>query len=514
MKFVYKGRDKDRKIVKGEIEAPSSRDAIIMLKKNHDVVILFSLKKKIEIPVLEKLKSKVAKTYLSLSEKVKISAPQKSFSEIHSESLSRLLKKIEDIASNKSPGGKVMIDIFVRDSEPEEPFPYEEEFLEKPKFKQHTVRKEKTTEYKLDWSLINNEQRLQSKNGKLKVPKREIEIFTKRLAVLLESGISLTKALMILQDTRNKNFKIILQEIYNDVQNGHSLSYALSKFPKHFDSVYVALVSVGESSGALSKCLKDILQYQQQKGKITKKMKSAMVYPTIILSVILTMMVLGSLFFIPMFKGLFESLNMELPFITRALFWVSDRIVFIIMIPIALIFILNLLRKTNKKLDWLWRLNKDRLMLRLPVIKESLQLLYMYQFANTMALILKNGIKMLDGIKLTENVINNVIIKSEIRDVTELILKGATLSEALSNQEHFDPLMSNIVYTGEESGRIHYILEEIAQYYRENLEQRIEILVEMIQPMSIILIAIVIIPVVFALFLPILDLSTGKFLKN
>lgn len=514
LKFNYTGRDKNRKVLSGIIEAPSSRDAIILLKREHGLVSIASLKRKIEIPIIEKLKARSVKAFSFVSQVRSRFSPRKIQLDVpNANALEKLIEKIKTVSLDDTSDNEsfATIDIFIRKEPPQETYI---EDLPKPKLKTQVERKARVSEHKLDWSLLSSERKTVSKSGRAKIPKKDIDIFTRRLATMLGSGIPLSKALTLLQDTKNKHFKAIIGDILKDVQQGSSLSAALSKFPKQFDTVYVALVSVGESSGTLTSCLKDILLYQEEKNKIAKKVKSAMVYPSIVLIVVLALLLLGSVFFIPMFKGLFESLGMQLPLATKILFWVADKMVFIIGVPFGALFVFGLVRKTNKRLDFLWRATKDRLLLKIPIIKDQLITTYMYYFVNTLGIILKNGVKMLDGIKLTEGVIDNLVIKSEIRDAADLIVKGASLSEALSEQPHFDPVVCNIIYTGEESGKMHAILEEISEYYQEMLTQRTEMLVEMVQPASIMIIAAIVVPVVLALFFPILDLATGKFMNS
>lgn len=540
MRFIYKGRNQNLELVQGEIEANSKREAILNLKKEKNVAVILSLKQKREFPLVNNMKKKLA-AYSEARAKKKAKKESKSIlsrfnfwlsrDEVESSGvLKKLLDRLDDYeivtdAPESKPGETVNLNIFIRD--PGEiltnasPVVVQEEGNstivntideQKPKVqfgRKETVRKDRN-DIKLDFSKF----KLPAKQGiKIKVPEKEIRMFTKKLSILLSAGLSISKALVILQDTKNKAMQKIIKKIREDVQQGNALSYALSKFPNQFNQLYVAMVAIGETSGSLEQCLLDIVDFQTRQAKIKSKLKAAMIYPLIIFSVIIILFLAGSIFFIPMFRKLFEDLGMELPLLTKIIFAVADKMYLVILIPAALIGLVLLLKQKFEPIERKYKLIKDKLALTLPVIKKMTVTKSMFYFYNTLALMLKNGIRLLDALKMAEDTVSNWYLRAEIQSAQEYVIKGASLSDALKQLPHFEAMATSIVLTGEESGRINYAMKEVSDYYNEQMEVLTEQLIKYAEPMSILLIALIVIPVLLGIFLPLLDVSSGAYIQ-
>lgn len=364
----------------------------------------------------------------------------------------------------------------------------------------------------IDWSLIEEDSVERGPSSKLKVKIQDIMLFTRELQIMISSGLTLVNALIILQGTAKTNLSKILSEIIDEVQGGNSFSKSLAKYPKQFDYSYVSLVSVGEQTGSLSETLTDILQILEQKESVRKNMKTAMIYPIILGIVLVGFLVLASVFFMPIFIDMFTEAEKELPAITQFVFNVSNMFPYIVLGAIAVFLAVVTLRKVNKKFDRSVRKFTSRAVFKIPILKGIVRSNYMYSFSSTVGLMLKNGIRLKDTLTLASKTVNNVYIKSEIANASALMYQGMAFSEALRLQKHFDVILVNIISTGEETGSLSFALSKISDFYEDDLDRKIKNFMTAIEPISMIIIGIIIAPVIIGIALPILDMSSGALL--
>lgn len=370
-------------------------------------------------------------------------------------------------------------------------------------------------EPKIDWSLLESEitdesPLAQREPVKVKIKPDEILMLTRRLQIMLSSGVSLVNGLMILAEDDNEDVQKMLNYIVEDINAGHTFSEAIKKFPKQFDNTYVSLVSIGETSGSLAVTLNDVVDVMEQNIRVKKKLKSAAIYPSIIGIVLGTVVVLGSIFFIPMFEEIFEDVGEGgLPGLTKFVFTLADFVPLIVGILIVGLVIFNILKSRSlsvkrKYIEW-----KSKVLLKMPIIQNVTNASEMFTFASTMSLMLKNGVRLNNALILAQDATNNVYLKNEIAIASLMMTNGYTLSEALKQQTYFDNVLINIILIGEETGEMSFALNEIARFYGEELERQIENLMSMVQPVSMILIGLIAAPVIIAIYLPILDMSSG-----
>lgn len=540
MLFRYRGMNTKGKYKRGFVEAKDNTEAIKRLKSEEDLIIIIDLKiqprnpmlkvpmeiigkqveaienslaenrRKKEEKKIEKAKKKKEKILKNESFLKKISNfsffgfEKKKKVEMDEEMYKDLIKVFSKDGINKELGGMSSnLEIMLKDDS------------KKPKLRTEIIeKKEKKEEKELNWELIEqkDDDPVIKKNKKLKVKEREIIIFTRRLQIMLSSGMSLINSLMVLAKTKNKTMHYIINNIIEDLQSGSAFSEALSKFPNQFDYTYIALVSIGETSGTLNAVLLDIIEAKEQKQKIDRKIKTASIYPTIVGIVLIAILILGTVFFIPTFEEMFTDQGVPLPTITKVVFKTANFFPYLIGIIAGIILLTNLLRRTNKEINKAYIKHRDKLKLKFKPIKGIATASYMYNFSFTVSLMIKNGIRLKDALTLSQKTINNIYIKSEIADISSLMIQGLTFSEAMGQQEHFDEILTNIVLTGEESGQMSSSLNQIAKFYQDELNKKIERMIELVQPMSILLIAVLVVPVIFAIYLPILDISSGALL--
>lgn len=546
MLFSYRGIDSEYKYKRGFIETDSEINAINEIKEKEDVIVIVSLKRTSNIKSLsglrKNLNTRLENFENKLNDRTRKIANETKKKNNEAENAkgnngrgsslkerSPILRGINKIALRFGGGterSKEIIvneemydnlqDMFRERTEAEESnYNAESNKNELSNNKvQKTERKSKrdnTKGKKIDWSLLDNENNPELKrNMKIKVKEKEMTMFTRRLHIMLSSGMPLLNSLLSLQETSGKELSQVTSSITEDIQKGSSFSEAISKFPRQFNYTYVALVSIGETSGNLEKSLKDIIKIKDQERKINSKMKVASMYPIVIGIVLIALMAGAFLFFIPGFEQLYEDQGMELPIFSRVVFSIAGIFPIIMIIGFLLIMLFTYLRKKIPEVNFIYRKYVDSLALKIPVLGKVNNASYMLSFSSTIGLMLDNGIRLSDTLSLTGKTINNIYLKNEIEDISNLMVHGLTFSEAISEQENFDDILVNVVLTGEKSGQMVFSLKQVSEYYDEELTRQIDSLLELIQPISILLIGLTLAPIIVAAYLPILELSSGS----
>ena len=553
MLYSYKGVNKEYKYKRGMIEAKSDVEAISKIKETEDVIVLVSLTRTSSNKMLVNIRTSLNKQ-LEIAEN-KLNEQTKKL--IRKDREKKLKKKTvdkeqDDSLANRSPilrgintlanklkaieikmpkksSKKIVIeeDMFenlqnmfkqaesleaIKNTDYNKEIIRAEESLSSQKVKKAPLpkKKDKNEGKKLDWSLLETKDTPEIKNNmKIKVKQKEIIMMTRRLHIMLSSGVPLLSSLESIKNTSSEKLAQVLDSIISDVQRGITFSEALSKFPRLFDTTYIALISIGETSGTLEKSLEDVLRVKDQEQKVKRKMKVASVYPAIISIVLVVFMVAANLWFIPQFKNQFEQQGLQLPAFTRIVFKISDYFAYIAIGLGILIAIFIVLKRNIPEVNYMYRRYYDKLKLKFPVIKKLNNASYMYSFAINISLMLKNGIRLSDTLTLTGKTIDNIYIRNEIEEIGRLMVQGLTFSEAISQQEDFDSTLTSIAMTGEKSGRMSFALQQVAEYYEQELTRQIDSLLEMVQPITILLIGLIIGPIIIAVYLPILDMSSG-----
>lgn len=525
--FSYKGVDKDYNYKVGSVEAVNMADAIKQVKENEGIIIIVNLEKKSKNKVVNNIQSKFSEKYVAFQNKRRNSPKKqkkKSSDDIPEEKTlsdkSPILKAIKKVANKVQGENKtVVIDediyselqlMFKEDSNNSKSSSTN---LSENKVDTNDKSHKKTPNSgkAINWDLLNdgNSNPSLKKNMKIKVKEKEILMFTRRLHIMLSSGVSLLSALSMLRETSEKNMAKVANAVLEDIKLGSSFSEAISKFPRQFNSTYVSLISIGETSGDLAECIADIIKMKEQEQKVLKKVKNASIYPGIIAAVLGVMMTAASLFFLPRFNQMFEDQGLKTPKFTEIVFGIGDLVPYIVGGSVVSVVLIIFLRKRFRTVNKIYVGIKDKLLLKIPVVNKVTEALYMYYFSSTISLMLKNGIRLSDTLSLASRSINNIYIKSEIDNVGQLMNHGFSFSEALRQQVYFDRILVNIAMTGEESGKMVFSLSNASDYYNTELNNKVDNMMEMVPPLSIVAIAVIAAPVIVAAYLPILDISSG-----
>lgn len=334
-------------------------------------------------------------------------------------------------------------------------------------------------------------------------------VFTRQLATLIGAGLPLVQSVRtVLDQTANKRLQQVIQQIIADIEGGKALSEAFSKHPEVFDKVFLALVSAGEASGTLDEALRRVAAQQEKDAAMMRKIKGGLTYPVIVLVVIMLVIVFMLVTVIPQVKNLYKDLKMELPLITKIMVGLADFLVsywwlVLIIVGVSSYFFLQYL-KTDKGIK-----SKDLFKLNVPMFKGMFRKLYMARFTRTGQTLLSTGVAMLDVLHISANAVNNVIIADSIERAAERVKGGKALSQSLKNEEYILEMVPQMIKIGEQSGKIDDMMGKTAQVYEDELDEEIKAISTAIEPILMVVLAIVAGGMVGAILLPIYSLVNG-----
>lgn len=322
--------------------------------------------------------------------------------------------------------------------------------------------------------------------GGKRVPFKEKIIFTRQLAVMVKAGLSLVKALESLSEqTDNRHFKTTIGEVIKAVKGGQTLSKALAHYPKIFPEVYVAVVRAGEETGQLAEVLFTLADQQEKQAELISKVRSAMMYPSIIFLALIGVVFLIIFFVLPSLQSVFNDFGAELPLTTRFLFAVSElfRQYFYIFGVVFVIFI-YLLRWWFSRPSG--RLVYDHLKIRIPVFGNLTKKVYMATFSRTLSMLVKASLPILESIKIVKKTINNKHYEEAFDRIQLAVKNGKPLSQAVSRETLFPPMVSQLLNLGEESGNLESVLSEVTRFYDNEVETITKNLASLVEPIMLI----------------------------
>jgi type IV pilus assembly protein PilC len=333
-------------------------------------------------------------------------------------------------------------------------------------------------------------------------------LFSRQLSTLINAGLPLVQSLRsIAQQTKNKNMKLVINQVIADVEAGQSFSAALGSHPMVFDNVFVNLVAAGEASGTLDKSLERLANQQEKDAEIISKVRGAMVYPGIVLFVMILVVGFMVLQVLPQVEELYTSIGggASLPLLTRALLSFSSFVrtywyVVVIILVVAIFFGSRWARSFGGKRVI------DRIKMVAWPIGPLFMKMYMARFARTGTTLVASGVPLVQTLQITGRSINNVHIEAALIKATEKVKAGKSLSSALENNDNFLDLVPNMLRIGEQSGAIEQMLGKTADYYEKEVDNEIKTISTVIEPIMMILLGIVAITIVAAVLMPIYGL--------
>jgi type IV pilus assembly protein PilC len=360
------------------------------------------------------------------------------------------------------------------------------------------LRKQKLIVVKVD------EEQKKKKGGKIKT--KDVVIFTRQFSTMINSGLPLVQALDILsKQSENPALQEVTRQVVYDVESGHTVADALRRHPKAFSDLYVNMVAAGEAGGILDTILMRLAGFLEKNDALVGKVKSAMIYPIVIMSVALIAIVVLLIFVIPVFENMFASVNLSLPLPTRVVIELS-RIVkgywwaFLIG-GYTLQYSIKKYYKTPQG-----QLRIDRMLLNMPVLGDMLRKSAVSRFTRTLGTLISSGVSILDGLEITAKTAGNRVIHDAIMDSRASIAGGDTISAPLQKSNVFPPMVISMIAVGEQTGGLDEMLTKIADFYDTEVDTAVGGLLSLMEPVMIVFLGVIVGGMVVAMYLPIFDM--------
>ncbi|MCX8082234.1 MAG: type II secretion system F family protein [bacterium] len=353
--------------------------------------------------------------------------------------------------------------------------------------------------------LLSKQKQQKLKKGRVNL--KELALFTRQASTMLAAGVSITDTLDDLStQTSNKYFSNVLQNIKSNIQEGDSFSSALSKHPKVFSPLYIALIKSGEESGNTAEVMKEIASDFEEQLILKSKVKQALSYPIVVLIFFIAVVFFVFLFLLPKFNEIFKSFNAQLPKFTLVILGISEF--FISALPFILpffficfisFFIFNRTPAGREKID--------RMKLRTPIFGPLILKVSLSRFSNSLATLLAGGVPIVSALDIVSKTVENKIVENAVLKVRKGVLQGALMGEEMKKYKIFPILLTRMVMVGEETGNIEEMLRRTAKFFKDEVDATLNVLTSILEPILIIGLAVIVGTIVIAIYLPIFNLA-------
>jgi type IV pilus assembly protein PilC len=338
------------------------------------------------------------------------------------------------------------------------------------------------------------------------VKTREIVIFTRQFATMINSGLPLVQSLTILtEQTENKRFSAIIGQVLHDIESGQTLADAMRKHPKVFTELYVNMVAAGEAGGILDTILLRLAAFLEKNDALVRKIKGAMTYPAVMLFVVIAATTILLWKVVPTFASMFEGAGLALPLPTQIVLAISaflqSYILFLFLGVIGFGFLVKKYYGTPSG-----KLNIDRALLRAPVLGDLLRKAAVARFTRTLGTLISSGVSILEGLEITAKTSGNRVIHDAVMHSRASIAGGATISDPLKKSGVFPPMVVQMINVGEETGGLDEMLAKVADFYDDEVDAAVSNLTSLLEPIMIVLMGVVIGGMVVAMYLPMFDM--------
>ncbi len=341
------------------------------------------------------------------------------------------------------------------------------------------------------------------------IPFKDVVILSRQIATLFSAQVSAGKAFSLLaSSTENKLLKKVLDTVISDIQAGTTISGALSKHPKVFSNFYINMVRAGEESGKLSETFIYLADYLERQNRLNSKIKSALVYPSFIIVIFLSVMVLMFTLIIPQMKGMLEGSAVEIPLFTKIVFAISDFLVHYGLFVPLLLSIVGVVVYMRVKTPG-GKEAVDRMKINAPLFGKMFRKVYLARISDNIDTMLSSGVPIVKSLEITGSVVGNAIYEKIIKETAEAVKSGAQLSDAFAQFEPIPPIMTQMVKVGEETGSLGTILKTLAKFYSEEVERAVDTLIGLIEPAMIVLLGVSVGGLLASVMLPIYNIASG-----
>lgn len=334
-------------------------------------------------------------------------------------------------------------------------------------------------------------------------------LFTRQLSSILASGLTLMQALNILKaQMQNDSMNDIVNSIITQVQEGKSLSTAISKYPKVFSQIYISLIKAGESSGFLDKILDRLANNLEKNQKLQSTIKSALLYPAIIVILMVVVVIIMMVFVIPQLTVLYQNLNIPLPVATQIVVGISNFTINFWPLVIGFVALIVFIYRRWVATDS-GKLIQDELMLRMPIFGRLIQLSILAEFTRTLGLLIGAGTLVVESLIEVADVAGNKVYKNAIVDVSKRVEKGITMGDALSTYAIFPPIMVQMTRIGEQTGKMDESLLKVSEYFEREVEGGVNSLTTALEPVIMVVLGIGVAFLIISVITPIYNLTSS-----
>ena len=340
-----------------------------------------------------------------------------------------------------------------------------------------------------------------------KIKEKDIIIFARQFSTMIDAGLPIIQCLDILQSQQeNPTLKKMLKEIKDAVEGGTTLADSLKRFPKHFDNLFVNMIAAGEAGGILDVILKRLAAYMEKAAKLKRKVKGAMVYPAITITVAVIVVAVILVFVIPVFQQMFSDFGSTLPGPTLVVIGMSEfvksKIHWIIIAVVLFTIAFRKYYKTDKG-----RVVVDSLALKAPVFGILIRKVSVAKFTRTMGTMLSSGVAILEALDIVAKTSGNRVVENAIYNVRTGIAEGRTMADPLQASGVFPSMVCQMIAVGESTGALDAMLEKIADFYDEEVDQAVENLTAMIEPVMIVFLGVIVGGLIVSMYLPIFKMA-------
>jgi len=339
------------------------------------------------------------------------------------------------------------------------------------------------------------------------IVKKELLPFTQKLEALIDAGVPIVQALdSLVEQIEHPGMQVLLSQIVEDINAGAEFSEALRKFPDIFDTLYVSTISAGELSGDLPGVLKRLSDYMEESAELRRKIKSAMMYPMVVIIAAFFITIGLIVFVVPTFVSMFSDFGAELPYPTQILMNISTFLRENWYVAIGTAGSVYGLWKLSLKNE-AWALKVSKSFLHMPQFGTVITMIVMARFARTMSSLISSGLPILKAIDIVGAASGNKFVSTKMHEIKDMVESGYPLGEAMERVEIFPKMMLQMVSTGEDTGRIDQMLEKVADYYEKEVKAILDGLSSIIEPVLMLIVGSIIGGIAFAMFMPIFSLG-------
>ena len=341
---------------------------------------------------------------------------------------------------------------------------------------------------------------------KKKITQTEVAIFTRQFSIMLDAGLPLIQGLdAIAQQHPNPEFRSVLEQIRGDVESGSTLSAAMARHPKVFDTLFTNMIAAGEAGGILDTILQRLSTFIEKIVKIKKAVRSALIYPSTILTIAVGVVTIILWKVVPVFSTLFAGFNVDLPLPTRIVIAISGIIerymIFFLIFAGICVFGLKSYYKTDKG-----RHVMDGALLKLPILGDVLRKIGVSRFTRTLATLMTSGVPILEGLDITAKTSGNAILEDTIYKLRQRIEEGGNMADPMRQSGFFPPMVTQMVSVGESTGELDTMLVKVADYYEEEVDLVVANLLTILEPILMAFLGVVVGGIVISMYLPLFKL--------